>query len=365
MTRLPQLRDSLVRAAAQDARPAPARRGPRRSRTRLLVVGVGGVLALGGVAVAATTIIQTGAPVKSHGMSDLVGKIEPGSTRLLSLRVPDPDGGPPWGIRVFRTSGVGAYHASGLACLQVGRVVNGKLGILGQDGSFADDGKFHELPVEASSCGGLDARGQIFSGAVVPLMASGSASGPGCETRHERWYRTVEKPRTLNAALRLQISRGERQAARVQRRLLAKARADAQRTIPLCPARDQRTVAFGMVGSRARSVTATRGSTQMSLRPVGAESGPYLFLFRGAGTGGLQVRTLYPGGLICPAGDERTAPAGCFPPPGYQPNPTTEPNAGSQPTKTLTATTVTVQPNARPPIPPGDDPNAKTATTGP
>ena len=58
------------------------------------------------------------------------------SVRVLPLRVADPDGGPPWGLRVARTS-------RGLLCVEVGRVVGGRIGVLGRDGAFHDDGAFH------------------------------------------------------------------------------------------------------------------------------------------------------------------------------------------------------------------------------
>ncbi len=60
------------------------------------------------------------------------------SVRLLSLRVADPHGGPPWGMRLVTTT-------RGLLCAQVGRVANGELGQLGIDGAFHDDGRFHAL----------------------------------------------------------------------------------------------------------------------------------------------------------------------------------------------------------------------------
>ena len=62
------------------------------------------------------------------------------SARLLPLRVEDPAGGPPWGLRIVRTS-------RKLTCVQVGRVVDGQLGVLGQDGVAGNDGRFHPLPV--------------------------------------------------------------------------------------------------------------------------------------------------------------------------------------------------------------------------
>ena len=60
------------------------------------------------------------------------------SVTLLPLRVSDPDHGPPWGMRVVATT-------RGLLCAQVGRVERGRLGQLGIDGAFHDDGRFHAL----------------------------------------------------------------------------------------------------------------------------------------------------------------------------------------------------------------------------
>ena len=60
------------------------------------------------------------------------------SVRLLALRVADPQGGPPWGMRLLSTT-------RGLLCAQVGRVAHGQLGELGVDGAFHDDGRFHAL----------------------------------------------------------------------------------------------------------------------------------------------------------------------------------------------------------------------------
>lgn len=34
-----------------------------------------------------------------------------------------------------------------VGCVQVGRVVDGRLGVLGQDGSFDERRQFHELPI--------------------------------------------------------------------------------------------------------------------------------------------------------------------------------------------------------------------------
>jgi hypothetical protein len=70
------------------------------------------------------------------------------SSGLLPLRVPDPRGGLPWGIRLVHTTG-------GLVCLQVGRVAAGQLVQLGIDGAFADDGRSHPISVDALPRWGL------------------------------------------------------------------------------------------------------------------------------------------------------------------------------------------------------------------
>jgi hypothetical protein len=64
------------------------------------------------------------------------------SDRLLPLRIPDPQGGLPWGMRLVRTT-------SGLLCLQVGRVAGAQLVQLGIDGAFANDGHRHPVSADA------------------------------------------------------------------------------------------------------------------------------------------------------------------------------------------------------------------------
>jgi hypothetical protein len=100
-------------------------------------------LVLGGTAgaLAATGVILTGSPVPPTGpVVATAGSGIPaaGGSRLLPLRVADPGGGLPWGMRVIHTT-------RGRICVQVGRVYRGQLGELGIDGAFDDDGRFHVL----------------------------------------------------------------------------------------------------------------------------------------------------------------------------------------------------------------------------
>lgn len=320
MTRLPGLEEALV-AAARRAEPQSATTTSTRRRrpARLLVAAVLGVLALGGIAVAATQLIQTGEPVppNPHDHS-LLGKIKPGTTRLLSLRVADPDGGPPWGMRVFRTtvSTPPSGARRDVACTQTGRVVGGKLGVIGKDGSFNNDGKFHELPVQADGCGGLDARGQLFfqSGSNAQV-ASGDPREAACETPAQRKGRTVNTVRSLQAALRLQLKRGEKQAARIQRRVIARYQRRARLNIPLCPAADLRAIVYGMAGSQATRVTLAGGP---SMRPLAQESGAWMFVLSGR-RHNFDVHTRYRGGITC--GTAVTPDPRCSPPPGFAADP--------------------------------------------
>ena len=165
MTYLPQLKDQLLAATVEVA---PASRRRRRSLAVAIAVLAAAGLTTG--ALAATGVIAIGTPVKdparSHDGDPRRGNgvVVPGSARLLALRVADPRGGPPWGMRIVGTT-------RGVGCVQVGRVVDGKLGVLGRDGLAHDDGRFHELPptaVDPWDCQTVDAAGQPLRGGRRP-----------------------------------------------------------------------------------------------------------------------------------------------------------------------------------------------------
>ena len=151
----------------QELRGAVARRShlPWYLRIRLrssrpAVIVLAGLVATGS-ALAASGVFRTGTPVGTPvaAIPDAYeGAVIPGSVQLLPLRVADPDGGPPWGLRVLKTT-------RGLTCVQFGRVVAGRLGVLGQDGAFGDDGAFHPFSsdfLDGVGCGTDDARGDAF-----------------------------------------------------------------------------------------------------------------------------------------------------------------------------------------------------------
>lgn len=317
MTRLPQLEDALTKAAQRlEARQQPRTAARRSARVAGIALAV--ALALGGIALAATQILKTGKPVPAERRpAGFFGVIKPGTTRLLAVRVPDPAGGPPWGVRAYRTTiGLGSGRQA-VNCLQVGRVVNGRLGVIGQDGSFNNDGEFHELPVQANSCGGLDAHGQDFSYAKFATIVSADQR-LSCETPADRQARLVDVPRALRASLRRKQRAGDAQAIRLERRLVARQARLAAHHTPLCPASDLRTIVYGTLGPLAHLVTAIDATTRQSQRPDTTQGGAYLFVLPGPTEQhrDLKVQATYPAGLICTQGAAPN-PRPCSPPPGY------------------------------------------------
>ena len=314
MSRLPQLRESLMLAAErQVARDeggpvgAQARsRLPHRAafarRGSLVLVLVVGLLTAAAVAYAATQLIQTGAPVKSEegfapnaGAGVAISKTE----GLLGIAAADPAGGPPWTMRVYKTS-------RGLGCVQVGRLVGGRIGVLGQDGAFHDDGRFHPLPTQASQAEGdcvlLDGRGHAFLGV-------GNYGVPASGLPHQ-------------CHLLGSRAAGER-----------------------CGRSDPRDVFYGLLGPDARSITYTLAGKTRTIPTVGGE-GAYLIVERtspkivalGVGAGGSSalpvgggtldgmrlsqpvLKITYTGGRTCTIASR--GPRGghggnCLPPAGY------------------------------------------------
>jgi hypothetical protein len=244
MSHLPQLRDSLMLAAERQVRRRgatdhPGRRWPWRSGARrgsLALALLAGLLATAAVAYAAAQLIQAGAPVRSQeafapnaGAGVAIGKTE----GLLGIAAADPSGGPPWTMRVYETS-------RGLGCVQVGRLVDGRIGVLGQDGAFNDDGRFHPLPVQASQgegdCVLLDGHGHAFLGV-------GNYGEPASGLPHQ-------------CHLLGSRAAGER-----------------------CARADPRDVFFGLLGPAARTITYTLGSQTHTIPVVGSE-GAYLIVER-------------------------------------------------------------------------------------
>jgi hypothetical protein len=155
----------------------------------------------------------------------------PVGTVRIAAQAPDPHGGLPWGLRTTQTHRL-------QACVQIGRLQAGQIGALGTDGAFANDGRFHPIPLHTNfPCGQTDAHGYLFLNVLEnQIPASASFGGEqGCR---------VLQPRPEPHVRRL----------------------------PTCPVRDLRNIAYGVLGPDAVSVTYTLGGRSVTERtgPDGA-----------------------------------------------------------------------------------------------
>jgi hypothetical protein len=167
-----------ILAAARRQQTIVSRDSRRRPHLRIVVLAMFVLLACATIALAASGLLS-GSAVKPRGeLNPSVGEgiPAPGGSRLLSLRVPDPQGGPPWGMRVVHTT-------RGAVCVQVGRVLGDQLGELGIDGAFRDDGRFHAvapdvLPTDAPTSANASCvpAGQTFSGSWADLDRNATGS---------------------------------------------------------------------------------------------------------------------------------------------------------------------------------------------
>ncbi len=188
-----------------------------------LLLGAAVALAITGVLAPGSVVRPATKPVPSAG----TGVPLPGRSRLIA-QAPDPAGGPPWGMRLVRTT-------RGLECVQLGRVENGQLGVLGIDGAFRDDGRFHPLPPEV-----------LGRGRNVQAFVSCQAPGQ---------HMTMEAGLSLSGAWGVVVRRHGRAAA-----------GD--------PA-TSRWISFGLLGPRAVSVSYPADG-RLHTQAVAAGSGAYL-----------------------------------------------------------------------------------------
>lgn len=241
-------------AAARDAR----RRAPwwRLERRRRRWIGLVALALLPVVAAAAYAavrgIIDVGTPVPRYpgrAANGPLSKLVPGSARLVAVRAPDPAGGLPWGMRVFAAR-------SGVTCVQIGRVFEGRVGVIGADR------KFHALPAQpalAQKCGRSNAAGHLFyDGFAGPPTASADPSGKGGDPRNVVW---------------------------------------------------------GFGGPLARRVTVTVAGRRLTQRVRAADDGAYLFVLAGKPAGAVS-ETTYADGRRCTFGPGVRVDPDCIPPPG-------------------------------------------------
>ncbi len=198
---------------------------PRRMNAPLIVAIV--VLAGGAIAAAATGLL-TGSPVSSPAGPPVphadYGVPVAGGSDLLALRAADPEGGLPWGMRIVHTT-------RGLVCVQVGRVYRGALGQLGVDGAFHDDGRFHPLAPDV-----LYGTSEAMIECVLPSQ-SFSFTDASADRSGDPVPREGVRP----------------------------------------PARELRSISFGLLGPDAASVT-YRTSSGLRTEPVSSGRGAYLIV---------------------------------------------------------------------------------------
>lgn len=243
-------------------------RGRRRASSLLhgrpLLVIVPLLLIVTAAALAAGGVIRLGSPAKlpftRFAVADEgTGTLVPGTVQLLPIAASDPAGGLPWGMRAVRTS-------RGEGCLQIGRLLDGKLGALGQDDAFHDDGRFHELPAsaapdEVNGCALLDADGRLFTNITADDRPASAWIGSGGR---------------LGGCVPATSSPAERGAD-----ITPAERRHGLRPPPICPQRDLRNIYYGLLGPQAQSVTYVLNGQRHTLDTVGPQ-GAYMFVTRAA-----------------------------------------------------------------------------------
>lgn len=294
-----QLRRAVAGTASQ---PQPAGAAQQRAgrwlrRAPLLVLVLGATA--GGVALAAATLLQRGDPVPADARDPrLPGDLPLGEQPRVIATAPDPDGGLPWGLAVVHAPG----ERPRLTCRYIGRTQGGLVGVVGSDGAFGNDGRFHPLDpssTKAMSCGGGDpSTGQfILGGSADRVPASGYSGDPEARSRGRRI-----------TGCTIPGERGEPGR-------------------PTCSAERMRTVKSGFAGGDATSVTWANRKLQLRFTPPAGSAGAYLFVTRPsdtAGGGPMRLSITYAGGERCTeptpeqwraAGPSRVPPQSCPRPP--------------------------------------------------
>jgi hypothetical protein len=305
MSRLPDLEralfDAALRIDAQAAAAPPATWARRRGRRSTpLLAALASLVVAGGAIAAATGLLDSGDPVPpAPGTSPLTPVKGTKGFTLAGVRASDPDGGPQWGIGTYDATqtnpspqapaDLAAQFRQTVTCVVVGRVQNGQLGVVGRDGVFGNDGRFHELAPSAQSsgvCGGRAKDGTFIGGSIMPPIPASGYTGPpgtsigGCRERVDLDGPTVS-PQT--------------------RRKL--------RGVPQCSVASLRRVVAGFAGPRAASATLTAPGYRKTLTLDPKENGAYLFVLRSTSDSPPRLSITDRGGRVCePFGRERCLP---------------------------------------------------------
>jgi hypothetical protein len=218
---------------ADNVRPLRERRSWRRTSAFALAAA----LVVSGAAIAATQLLSVGKPIDELGAPKPnphagAGVVQ-GGVRLLPVRAADPAGGPPWALRVFRSS-------RGGSCVQLGRVYRGRFGLVTAASIGSTQVAFRELravPGVNSLCGGVERDG-------FPVL---------------RGLRRVEVEGGLSDPRRCRSASG---------------------SLHQCPITAVRIIRYGLLGPAARQATFVdaRGARRASMPIRAGSGGAYLFV---------------------------------------------------------------------------------------
>jgi hypothetical protein len=187
-------------------------------------------------------------------------------TVKLAAMAPDPRGGLPWGLRTFQTT-------RGQTCLQVGRVQDGTIGVIGQDNAWGNDGRFHPISPNAytaDSCTGTGKNGMAFDN----ISARGAIASATVQ-----WG---DGPQALGCRIAGGGPANE----------------------PPCPTPDLRSIDYGLLGPNALSITYQTANNEMKALPTSGRDGAYLLV----GLNSPTPCTILPnGGRSCVSANGRTS----------------------------------------------------------
>jgi|GEM_PF-3249687 hypothetical protein len=303
------VRGALAREiAAELERPRGGRKTTRRWSPRLLAAAFAALVLSGAVAYGATVLIGVGSPAPNPPLA-----LTPSSIKLLGLRVADPAGGPPWGIRLALSPSRRGSRPG--VAIQIGRIRGRQMGFIGEDNVFHNDHLFHAAGPDSALITPADY--PITGTPEKPNLQSiyhFALTLPGVASAYEGCSNTKVPVRPVNPRFR-QPRRAFESQERALQRQLAILRADgpmaqrdarrsgfsvatlrlmlaetlqhtreqatgfvSERTFATCPASDLRTIAFGFAGPTSASV-AISGLGVHEVEPLRPDDdGFYLFI---------------------------------------------------------------------------------------
>jgi hypothetical protein len=165
-----------------------------------------------------------------------------------------------------------------VTCVVVGRIQDARLGVVGRDGVFGNDGRFHTLAPAAQSssvCGGrADGGAFVLTSDGPPIPASGYTGAPGTSVGGCRERVNLD---------------GSTVSSETRRKL---------RDVSQCSAAGLRRVA-GFAGPHAATATLAGSGYRRTLRLLPAENGAYLFVLRSTSRSPPRLSITERNGKVC------------------------------------------------------------------